>query len=206
MLFVSHNMAAIKTYARKGWFWKLDVYQFIGDASKAISIYLKAGNECMNFKIFTEQYTNDDFALREISINPKGESADTPLDEYQEIEINIKIEIKKLAERRKVTFVLNDETGNPIFTFSHLPSGVNLVNGFNHLKCFLPKGFLNVGSYYLSFYLIEDSKETIFVEKDIISFEIQEGARNIGGWMGKEPGIIKPVFNWQNLIDLEKSN
>ena len=74
-------------------------------------------------------------------------------------------------------------------------------NGYNHLKCIIPEGFLNIGTYYLSVYLIEDSKTTLFVEKDIISFNIQEGKRNIGGWMGREPGFIKPVFEWELISE-----
>jgi len=41
----------------------------------------------------------------------------------------------------------------------------------------------------------------LFVEKDIISFNIQEGKRNIGGWMGREPGFIKPVFEWELISE-----
>ena len=76
------------------------------------------------------------------------------LDEFHEIEINIKIDIKKNGEKRQLSFVLNSEEGDPIFAFSHTSAGIRLKNGFNHLLCRLPKGFLNIGNYYLSFYLI----------------------------------------------------
>ncbi|HLA56994.1 MAG TPA: hypothetical protein VK623_12890, partial [Flavobacterium sp.] len=68
--------------------------------------------------------------------------------------------------------------------------------GLNKIKCTLPEGFLNIGTYYLSVYIIENAKSTLFVEKDIMSFNIQEGERSIGSWMGKEPGFIKPKFDW----------
>ena len=86
--------------------------------------------------------------------------------------------------------------GEALFTFSHITSGIDLKTGLNIIKCKLPKGFLNIGSYYLSFYVIENSKSTLFVEKDIMAFNIQEGERLIGSWMGKEPGFIKPIFDW----------
>jgi lipopolysaccharide transport system ATP-binding protein len=199
VLFVSHNMAAVKSLCGGGIVLEKGKIKFIGNAANAVTTYLKGDSESQNCKLFDKQYDNEDFKLREISFNPKGSTSDAVLDEYHEIEINIKIDIKKNAERRYATFVLNSESGDPIFTFSHISSGVTLKNGFNHLLCTLPKGFLNIGSYYLSFYLIEDARESIFVERDIISFEVQEGGRPIGSWLGKEPGFIKPIFNWQNI-------
>lgn len=199
VLFVSHNMAAVKSLCSSGILLKNGIIQLIGNATDIVSAYLKGDSESENRKMFDGGYNNEDFNLKEISFNPKGETFNAILDEYQEIEINIKIDIKQMAERRKITFVLNNEEGEPIFTFSHSSSGISLKNGFNHLICFLPKGFLNVGTYYLSFYLIQDSKESIFIEKDIISFGIQVGERGIGSWMGNEPGFIKPIFNWQSI-------
>ena len=49
---------------------------------------------------------------------------------------------------------------------------------------------------YISLYVIENAKATIFVEKDVMSFNVQEGERPIGSWMGREPGYIKPKFDW----------
>lgn len=199
VLFVSHNMAAIKTLCNKGIVLENGNLKYEGNAVNAVTAYLKGDAESQNCKLFGDKHNNNFFKLIEISLNPKNETADTALDEYHEIEINTKIDIKKNAERLHVTFVLNNEQGEPIFTFTHSSTCVFLNNGFNHLICTLPKGFLNVGNYFLSFYLIQDSKESIFIEKDIISFDVQEGERAMGSWMGKEPGFIKPVFNWQNV-------
>ncbi|MCW5913691.1 MAG: ATP-binding cassette domain-containing protein [Chitinophagaceae bacterium] len=198
VLFVSHNMVAVRSLCVNGLVLENGFMKYQGSSSMAVSQYLKGGTESMNRRRFGDEFDTEDFKLDEISLNPKGETSDSPLDEYHEIEINIVIYIKKFSERRKVTLVLVDEKGDPIFTFTHLKSGVKLRNGPNHLVCFLPRGFLNVGNYSLSFYLIQDSKESIFVEKGIISFDIQEGKRNLGGWMGREPGIIKPTFRWEN--------
>ena len=118
------------------------------------------------------------------------------MDEYQEIEINVHFTLKDEKNKLHVTFVLNNEVGEALFTFSHITSGVKLKQGLNKIKCKLPKGFVNIGTYYLNFYVIENAKTTLFVEKDIMVFNIQEGQRSIGSWMGKEPGFIKPIFDW----------
>ena len=199
VIFVSHNMAAIKTLCSSALVMEKGGINFSGSTAEAVSKYLKGDTESQNCKQYGEYYDNKDFKLIEISFNPTGSTHAVPLDEYHEIEINLKIEIKLLAERRKVTFVLSDENGDPVFTFSHYESGLHLHTGYNHLVCTLPPGFLNVGNYFLSFYVIQDNLTSVFIEKDIIAFDIQEGERGIGGWMGKEPGIIKPRFNWKSI-------
>jgi lipopolysaccharide transport system ATP-binding protein len=191
----------VKTLCIRGIVLEQGFMKFEGNAAGAVTCYLKGGHESNSYKTFDAAFENEFFTLQEISLNPKHETHETALDEYQEIELNTKVCIKKVPERLHVTFVLNSEQGEPIFTFSHKQAGIFLKEGNNHLVCTLPKGFLNIGSYYLSFYLIKDSRDTVFVEKDILSFDVQEGERKLGSWMGKEPGFIKPVFKWKNIYE-----
>lgn len=199
VLFVSHNMAAIKTLCKKAILLEYGNIKYNGDSVSAITAYIKGDAISHNHKLFGKDYENDTFKLIEISLNPKDGTFDMTLDEFDEIEISTKINVKRQAERLHLTFVLTNDEGEPIFTFTHMSTGIPLKNGFNHLVCKFPKGFFNIGSFYLSFFLIKDSKEVIFSESDILSFNIQAGQRVIGDWMGKEPGYIKPIFEWQNL-------
>jgi lipopolysaccharide transport system ATP-binding protein len=196
VLFVSHNMAAVKSLCNKGIVLENGLIKKTGDVENVVSYYLTGDTETQNQRTFSEAYDRPEFALHQISINPVGKTPDELLDEYKEIEINTLFTLKDSQKHLHVTFVLNNEVGEPLFTFSHSNTGARLKPGLNKIKCRLPKGFLNIGSYYLTFYVIENSKTTLFVEKDIMAFNIQEGERAIGAWMGKEPGFIKPIFDW----------
>ena len=196
VLFVSHNMAAVKSLCTKGIVLKNGSVFYDGTAVSAVSNYLSGDSESLNHKKFGDEYEFNSFKLKEIFINPKGKTSSEALDEYQELEFNTKILIKENAERYHLTYVLKNDTGEALFTFSNTSSSTKLKNGENHIKCFFPKGFLNIGNYFLDCYIIEDSKKTVFYESDIMSFTIQEGERELGAWLGKEPGFIKPVFNW----------
>jgi lipopolysaccharide transport system ATP-binding protein len=197
ILFVSHNMAAIKTLCKKGLLLQNGQLAMSGRTDEIIASYM-SGNIYQNSNRSTENaVSNDLFNLKEISVGAKGKSIEIPLDEHDEIEITTVIDINSDSNMH-FSFVLNDDTGIPLFTFSHVKDNVHLNKGSNILKCQLPKGFLNIGSYSLSFYLIRDKKESVFHQKNIINFIVQEGNRSIGGWMGKEPGFIKPNFKWEN--------
>lgn len=196
VLFVSHNMAAVKSLCTKGIVLENGLIANMDYVENSVAYYLSGDSETQNQKTFGNTYDKPEFTLHQISINPIGKTADEVLDEYQEIEINTQFTLKEKENKLHFTFVINNESGETLFTFSHTNSGVELKPGLNKIKCKLPKGFLNIGTYYLNFYVIENAKKTLFVEKDIMVFNIQEGQRPIGAWMGKEPGFIKPIFDW----------
>ncbi|WP_394775096.1 polysaccharide ABC transporter ATP-binding protein [Flavobacterium sp.] len=196
VLFVSHNMAAVKSLCTKGLVLVNGCVAMTGNVENAVNYYLSHDSESMNKKVFSSKYETNEFKLHEISLNGVGKLSDEPLNEYQEIEINTLFTLKDSSKSLHLTFVLNNDSGEPLFTFSHSNSNLKIKEGLNRVKCSFPQGFLNVGTYYLSFYVIEDAKSTLFVENDIMSFIIQEGERPIGSWMGKEPGFIKPKFEW----------
>lgn len=196
VLFVSHNMAAVKSLCTKAIVLENGLIKKIDLVENAVAYYLSGDSETQNQKTFGKEYDKPEFTLHQISLNPVGKSSDEVLDEYQDIEINTHFTLKDENKKLHMTFVLNNEVGEALFTFSHINSGISLKRGLNKIKCKLPKGFLNIGTYYLNFYVIENAKSTLFVEKDIMVFTIQEGQRLIGSWMGKEPGFIKPIFDW----------
>ncbi|MBC7388817.1 MAG: ABC transporter ATP-binding protein, partial [Opitutaceae bacterium] len=98
------------------------------------------------------------------------------------------------------TYHLHSETGEPLFSFSNASANMNLAKGLNKIKCTFPQNFLMAGTYYLSFFFIRDKAIAEFVEKDIMSFTISDSERELGTYMGKEPGFIKPKFLWENNI------
>ena len=197
VLFVSHNMAAVKSLCTRALVLENGHVKKLDNVENAVSYYLSGDSESQNRRIFSSEFDRPIFTLHEIYINPVGRTSDSVLDEFSEIEINIFFTLKDMSNRYHITLVLNNDYGETLFTFSHATSALKLKQGLNKIKCSIPDGFLNIGSYYLSFYLIENGTSAAFIEKDILSFHVQEGERAIGAWMGKEPGFIKPKFNWE---------
>ena len=197
VLFVSHNMAAVKSLCTKGIVLENGLIRYVGNAESCVTNYLSGSSESLNHKKFIDEYDTKDLQVNEISISPKTLESNEILNEFHEIQFTTIVTIKSHPERLHLTYVLKDEEGKALFTFS--TSGlVPLKLGQNQLICTFPKGFLNIGNYYLDLYLIEDAKRAVFHEPDIMAFTVQEGQRPLGGWMGKEPGFIKPVFDWVN--------
>ncbi len=201
ILFVSHNMASVKALCSKGILLENGRICVESDITYAVSKYLNGTNEIKNKKVFNNEYRREEFTLHSIAIHSVNSTESEVLDEYSELELTTEITFNSNPTNLHLTFVLNGENGETLFPFTHLQQGLKLYKGNNKLICRFPKNFFNVGSYYLDLYVIVNKRDTVLAEKDIFSFMIEQGQREIGQWMGREPGFIKPLFHWQILID-----
>jgi lipopolysaccharide transport system ATP-binding protein len=196
VLFVSHNMGAVKSLCGEILILKNGQIDFSGNINEGIAQYEVKDEDTVLYKVLN--YENEDFRLISLGLIALGKDETEDIDEYDTIEISCKIFVEKRPLNYHVTLVLKDFAGQPIFTFSHIGAGVQLILGMNNINCLLPKGYLNIGQFSLDLYIIQNSESTIFLEKDILLFDIKQGQRPIGSWMGREPGLIKPNFNWTN--------
>ncbi len=198
VLFVSHNMAAIKSLCDYGMVLENGILKSYELVDTVVAKYISGGGSFSNERYFFAEFDYSEFKLSHIKIYGNNNNSAIPVTEYDLIRIETLLEIKdESSVKYHFTYVLKNDSGEPLFTFSHINSNLLLSQGVNRIICSLPSGFLNVGSYFLDVYLIKDRRDTVFVEKDIMSFVVTEGERPIGSWMGKEPGFIKPQFEWE---------
>jgi lipopolysaccharide transport system ATP-binding protein len=67
------------------------------------------------------------------------------------------------------------------------------------LICHFPGKFFNVGTYFLNLLIVKDKKNVVYAENDIIAFTIINKQQELGTWLGREPGYLKPSFIWSNF-------
>lgn len=196
ILFVSHNMAAIKTLCNRGILLDTGKVTFQGNIDDAVLRYLGNNKTSSTNHFIYENIRNAVFTLEEIILKNPLKSMDEPLDENEEIEFTTNFILDTdQPERYHITYHLKNDYGEALFSFSS--NDLKYKKGKNSLTCTFPKKFFQSGNYYLSFFLVEDKKQAIIVENDIVSFSVIDGNREIGVYMGREPGFIRPEFNWK---------
>ena len=199
VLFVSHNMASVKSLCTRAVVLEQGKIVFSGDTDAAVSFYLKGDDLVDNVKSFGPQYNKPIFKLNKIAIKNHGASVTDTILEDKCIEIHTDIEIHvEDALKYHLTYHLNSELGDTLFSFSNAQDTIALRQGQNKLTCTFPESFLQSGQYFLSFFLVEKKKKAVFIEKDIISFTIVDAQREIGTYMGREPGYVRPKFKWHS--------
>ncbi|MFC5684449.1 ABC transporter ATP-binding protein [Flavobacterium sp. MAHUQ-51] len=196
VLFVSHNMAAVKSLCTRGIVLEHGKVVVDDDIDRAVSYYL-GGNDAERSNSKKFNVKNEVFNLKEIGLQNIGKSFDDPLLENEKIELLTNIVLyTNEPHRYHVTYHLYNEQGESLFSFFNNSSEIELVTGENVLKCVFPANFFQSGNFSLAIFIVEDKRQSVFNECDIIHFTIVDGERDLGVYMGREPGYIRPQFEW----------
>jgi lipopolysaccharide transport system ATP-binding protein len=192
VLFVSHNMAAVKSLCEKGIVIEHGQKVFQGDVNEAVKRYMSKGSESALRRTF-DFVKNDHFILNEIDIcNEPSALSEILLDKQM---ILIKTKFQALSnEVSHIAFHVFNESGEPLFSIGS--RDVETVVGEQEVVCEVPAYFFQSGTYYLSLFVISKAQKAILIEKDVMSFLVTDGDRQMGTYMGREPGDIRPQFNW----------
>ena len=111
----------------------------------------------------------------------------------------IEIKSDKLEDHYCITYHLINELGDALFSFSSGSEDFSLHKGMNNITCTIPKYFFQSGTFMLSLFIVQNKKNPIFIEKDIMTFTVVDGERELGVYLGREPGFIRPTFKWKLL-------
>lgn len=200
VLFVSHNMAAVKSLCTKGIVLENGLLAYSGPSEQAVSYYLKdGGSETSNISYFDKNYDTPIFRLNSIAIKNVSRKFEDPILESETITLITDIDIKSNASRYSVTYHLYNELGEAMFSLYDSNAGSTMQEGNNKLCCEIPAYFFQSGNYSLSLFVVEDKRVSVFVERDVFRFTVVDGGRDLGVYMGREPGYIRPQFKWSKL-------
>jgi len=199
VLFVSHNMASVKSLCSRGIILENGLIQFSGEINECIEKYLGNGIDVMNKNNSRNIFKNHDVSIEFISVQQDKKSLHEVIEEDGSIAVDARLNFhNENAHDYHITFHLHDEVGNDLFSFG---SGqyLTLVQGYNSVRCLFPPGFLQHGNYSLSFFLIAHKKTPIYIEKNFLYFTVVNAVKEIGAYTGREPGSIRPKFKWLHL-------
>ena len=201
VLFVSHNMASVKSLCTRGIVLENGKVAFEGSSEEAVAKYLSSDmNSNENLKVFKNDYDKPLFKLKSIGMKNTDRGFSQPIVEDAEIEINLDVFFKvEDTGKYNITYHLHNELGDTMFSFFDRDYKTKIEKGENMITCIIPKDFLQSGSYSLSLFIVKDKRTAAFVEKNIFYFNVVNGSKEIGVYSGREPGYIKPSFKWKNI-------
>jgi lipopolysaccharide transport system ATP-binding protein len=200
ILFVSHNMAAVKSLCTKGIVLEHGLLTYSGLSEQAVSYYLKdGGSVTSNIYTFDKIFDTSIFKLNSISVKNINRKLEDTILENETITLLTDIDFKTEISRYSITYHLYNELGEAMFSIYDADSKSNIQLGNNKLCFEIPPYFLQSGNYALSLFIVEDKRTAIFVEKDVFRFTVVDGGRDLGVYMGREPGYIRPQFRWSKL-------
>lgn len=198
VLFVSHNMTAVKSLCRTGIILENGYIKEFGKIDSIVSQYLKGDNEVANHKLWNQpEIVAGGFELLEIGVRKKGGDFQDVMRMDEDLELIVRYKLTKPFEAFHLTYHFKNEQGVKMFSSSGgRLLGYKKEEGIYEQICFLPANFFNWGGYSIDLFLVENRSQVLKVEHDIVTFVVSNRELAIGSWMGKEPGDITPKFEY----------
>lgn len=199
VLFVSHNMAAVKSLCRKGVLLENGMVKETGPVDDIVGHYLKGDNEIANHKYWAvPEIKKEGFELLEIGVRKHGADYADTMRVDDNVELIVKYRVTKHFDALHLTYHFKNEQGLKIFSCSGGTRYYSLEHneGVYEQIMQIPASFLNWGNYFIDLYVVRDCNKAFLVEDDIISFTLGNRQQALGSWMGREPGDVTPQFEF----------
>jgi lipopolysaccharide transport system ATP-binding protein len=191
VLFVSHNMLAIKSLCKKGLLLINGIVNSTGEVENVIDAYLEQNNRIISSSVIVQRQV-DGFLIDKINISNNGINGNFNIEE--DLVFEIKASCFRYFDLINVNLFFNTQEGSTIFATCSIAE--ECIRGSYIFRCIIPANTLNDIFYNIDLMVVENGKKGLIHLKQAISIEGIEGKRS-GGWLGKFPGLIRPqYFNW----------
>lgn len=195
ILFVSHNMAAVKTLCNKGLFLKNGQFSYLGSQQEAILKYTSENNVSHFYNHLGElndAMGNDNIKLLEFKVYPsQGELILIS----SEIVFELTFYSKKENINLDATFELC--TNEDIVVFHNgtiVSSNKDSKIGIYSIKGIIPSNLLNAGIYKFKLIFGENQRYCLYKVDEIVQFEILN--ESSGSNSLNLPGIVRPKIEY----------
>ena len=201
VLFVSHNMMAVKSLCKNGVLLENGQIREVGPIDNVVSHYIGSDTIIQNFRKWNlPDIKREGFELLELGIRKSNGLYEDVMCVDDELDLNIKYRLTKPYNQFHLTFHMKNGQGQKMFSFSGGKQiGLTHEQGIYEQNCHFPANFFNWGNYAFDLYVVKNRKEPILHENDILSFTLCSRRQELGTAMGKEPGDITPTFQFHEF-------
>jgi lipopolysaccharide transport system ATP-binding protein len=203
VLFVSHNMAALKSLCEKAIWLNAGNVVENGCAENVVSNYLDNSVLVNMRQIWNSPEIapgNISVRLHSVKISYEGETSGESLTVASPMEWEFEFWNFEKSAMLNFSVVLYDNqdvcifnTGSPAKTYSK-----GMVKGI----CHIPGNFLNNGVYRIRLLIVKDMSTPLIDLDNVAIFEVQDVERE-GAWYGKWVGAVRPTLKWETAASLE---
>jgi lipopolysaccharide transport system ATP-binding protein len=186
ILFVSHNMLAIKSLCVKGIFLENGIVATTGQIDRVINKYI-SHNKLSSTKEINQHA--EGFTIKSISASSNGIDGNFDIEKILTFTIYTKSEL--FFELININLFFNTSEGNLIF--ATCSKAEKIENGTHIYTCKIPANTLNDNTYLIDLMVVKDGEKVLINITEVLTLEGVEMKRE-GGWLDKFPGLIRPMY------------
>lgn len=206
VLFVSHNLAAVKSLCSRCIYLKKGEVAFDGEVSTAISKYLgyELGQAGDSKEWPLESAPGNEFVkITKAALLVNGRAAQGPIEVSQAFQVAIEVRNPQHIAL-DCTLQLHSESGDFIAVTSTLQLENSKENKAAQMSFVLdvPASIFNQKRYNITAMIIRDKQSVVLRLPNLFQLEFIESARNPNQWMGEVQSQLLPVLPW-SVTDLD---
>ena len=210
VLFVSHNMAAVKSLCTRGIVLEHGNIVFAGETEDAIEEYLNFDNDVSSKKKYNKSDAPSSEIIRLLETEVISESFENKSDYFISESVGIRIKFEILIATDDLVLGLNLYNNEEVHILSSHQKDQNLNYdvGIYQTIVWFPNNFLSEGIHfcgvaamsYKGIFTVHfhDINKFCFNIIDEISIDTARGMK----YKGKLPGIVRPILNWDDIVCL----
>jgi lipopolysaccharide transport system ATP-binding protein len=198
VLFVSHNLTAVKSLCKSGLWLEQGRIACIGAINEVADTYLSTNHT----EVLEQCWDSVDAApgnnlarVKSVKLLPTEETEGQQLTVHSPFQVQCELWVLQPALLH-LSLQVKSIAGEIIFS---VPSPrVECVPGSVQFVCDVPGDLMNDGVYTITIMVVKDSR-VIFSLSDGVTFEIHDVERT-GHWWGKRPGAVRPKLYWRHQV------
>lgn len=205
VLFVSHNLTALRNLCPKGILLdngRLRQFGHIGDVlAEYASMRGTGGHATVDLH---DVHPDKPAWIRRVSIVPKCAEPWADIMVSTPIAIRIWIEVRQPGVEIGVYIHCHDSAQNRVFStgsfFEPVLSGKKWDAGLHEFECTIPGSILNDGEYTIDLMLVRDRQDVFLEEPFIGTFRVHDEPLGVDGWNWPAVGVIRPKVSWTHSV------
>jgi lipopolysaccharide transport system ATP-binding protein len=197
VLLVSHTMYTVMNLCNTAILLVNGKIKMQGDAQSVINKYLVKDTKNIVERVWDneeKELGNELIKVRSARIISESGNRD----EVITIETSFRLEFIFSITLSETLFYIGFHfltlSGERIFVTASTPEITS--QGTYKSICFIPGNLLNNGKYTIEVYFVRDGHVVLYKATELLVFEIYDGKRKQGGFLGKLPGAVRPKLKW----------
>lgn len=192
VLFVSHNMTAIKNLCNSVIYMNSGVLLKTGETETVVNFYLSDNYTNKTSVVFNspdEAPGNEKVRIKKFEVIPH--KIDSPI--TINTSLDVKFDFWNFEKDAEINLSMHVYTISQECIFNIVTEAKKITPGVYSAVCNIPSNFLNDGIYSVSMMIVAEKSYAIYNFENMVTFEVQED-REVSSWHGKWAGFVRPTF------------
>jgi lipopolysaccharide transport system ATP-binding protein len=196
IVFVSHNMAAVRSLCDRAVWLDGGRVMEMGDTAEVVSHYVQHGASYRLEQVWDDPSTapgDDVVRLHRVAIAPLDQAPGEAITVRTALRLTVACRNRRAGAALDFRVVLSTLEGLAIFTTGSrsgsFPAGT--VQG----SFVIPGDFLNDGAYTIRLSIVRDASVVLVDLPSVLAFEVHDAERD-NHWYGKWVGAVRPNLDW----------